>query len=66
MSEDQNAKLLESLIEVPWPDSLNQFEVIDAFMRATCIVAGIPFDKEFLQDMLLRLAERAEEAKTCS
>lgn len=53
------SNLFESLINVTYPDSLIQFEVVDAYMRATCVAAGIPFDKEFLQKMLLTLAKRS-------
>jgi hypothetical protein len=49
-SED-SSKLFETLIHVEYSDELTHVEVIDAYMRATCVAANVPFDKAFLQDM---------------
>lgn len=60
INEEGCSRLYESLINLEIPNGLTQFEVIEAYMRATCVAAGIPFDKDFLQQMLLALTKQSE------
>ncbi len=62
INEEGRSRLYESLINAEIPQGLTQFEVMEAYMRATCVAAGIPVDGEFLQQILDALAKQRKSS----
>lgn len=54
--------LYESLIHVPVSDMLNTYQVVAAYLQATCVAAEIAFDEDFYKEMLLKLAAQSQKA----
>jgi hypothetical protein len=55
--DEDRASLYEQLIGIPIPRSLGQGEVLDIYLRATMVAAGIRRDEAFLEDLKRRLED---------
>lgn len=55
-------ELYESLINVPVSNTLNTYQIVSAYLQATCVAAEIPFNADFYKEMLLKLAEQSQQA----
>jgi hypothetical protein len=58
-ADEGRADLYQSLIHVKIPTNLNSHEVVDCYLRATMVAAGIRFDQVFFQSVLRQLATKA-------
>lgn len=58
-ADESQGDLYQSLIHVEIPTNLDSHEVVDCFLRATMVAAGIRFDKEFFQSVLRLLATKS-------
>ena len=52
-------QLCETLIHAPVSDKLNTYQVVSAYLQATCVAAKINFDEDFYKEMLLKLVEQS-------
>lgn len=58
-SEDGHSELYERLMHIEIPTSLDCHEVVDCFLRATMVAAGIRFDNELFQSVQRLLATKS-------
>lgn len=60
---DSQVHLFEALVTVPIPQGLNTFQVVDTYLRATLVAAGVPFKNDILQSLLLQIAKYGKEGE---
>lgn len=55
---EQVAELYERLIHVPIGNNLQQDDILEVYLRATLVAAGVSFDDDFFKSLLLQISHR--------